>query len=572
MADNNFRSHPNRAGAPPSRAPHDDPLAELARLIGQSEPAADIGPDARRGTLPSYDEPSLDWPAQHDEGAADHDADDRYAAPAAPADAAYDGYEQQPLDDTFESHRPGVPVYDDDASGAESGRQVSPLSTRLNGGRDFARDYYVPPEQARFREVGDTRAVADRQAPAFLSEARVERYQFDDEADEAADDQAYDEYQEDELPAGRRRRGIVVVAAVLGLAIIGTAGAFAYRAMFGSSMLPTLPPIIKADDGPNKIIPAKPKSNADQADASDTGSGEKLVSREEQPVDMPAPANATPRVVSTIPIFPDPNSGQAGVPGSAQAGMPVGGQSVPALNATAPMPAPPPMATSTPPAQANSIWPPVPPVASSPVTSSAAASAPAAPAAVTTAPRKVHTVVIHSDQMGAETADVSPAPPPLPAPAAAPIRTASPRPAMTPPPRPAPTARLDANAPLSIVPNEAGEAPPAAAPRLRTALARPTEAPAAAARAEPVGGAGGGYAVQVTSQRSEAAAQAEFRALKGKFPNQLGSREPLIRRADLGAKGVYYRALVGPFASAEEATAMCSGLKSAGGSCIVQRN
>lgn len=141
---------------------------------------------------------------------------------------------------------------------------------------------------------------------------------------------------------------------------------------------------------------------------------------------------------------------------------------------------------------------------------------------------------------------------------------------MTPPPRPAPTARLDANAPLSIVPNEAGEAPPAAAPRLRTALARPAEAPATA-RAEPVGGAGG-YAVQVTSQRSEAAAQAEFRALKSKFPNQLGGREPLIRRADLGAKGVYYRALVGPFASVEEATAMCSGLKSAGGSCIVQRN
>jgi hypothetical protein len=141
---------------------------------------------------------------------------------------------------------------------------------------------------------------------------------------------------------------------------------------------------------------------------------------------------------------------------------------------------------------------------------------------------------------------------------------------MAPSPRPAPAARLDANAPLSIVPND-GEAPPAAAPRLRTALARPSEAPAAA-RAEPVGAAGGGYAVQVTSQRSEAAAQAEFRALKGKFPNQLGSREPLIRRADLGAKGVYYRALVGPFASAEEATAMCSGLKSAGGSCIVQRN
>jgi len=82
----------------------------------------------------------------------------------------------------------------------------------------------------------------------------------------------------------------------------------------------------------------------------------------------------------------------------------------------------------------------------------------------------------------------------------------------------------------------------------------------------------GGYAVQVTSQRSEAAAQAEFRALKAKFPNQLGGHEPVIRRADLGSKGVYYRALVGPFASAEQAGTLCSSLKSAGGSCIVQRN
>ncbi len=57
-----------------------------------------------------------------------------------------------------------------------------------------------------------------------------------------------------------------------------------------------------------------------------------------------------------------------------------------------------------------------------------------------------------------------------------------------------------------------------------------------------------------------------------KFPTQLGGREPIIRRADLGAKGVYYRALVGPFASADQAAGMCSSLKAAGGSCIVQRN
>jgi cell division septation protein DedD len=83
---------------------------------------------------------------------------------------------------------------------------------------------------------------------------------------------------------------------------------------------------------------------------------------------------------------------------------------------------------------------------------------------------------------------------------------------------------------------------------------------------------GGRYAVQITSQRSEAEAQASFRELRAKFPNQLNGREPMIRRADLGDKGTYYRALVGPFASMEEAAGLCSGLKAAGGNCIVQKN
>ena len=83
---------------------------------------------------------------------------------------------------------------------------------------------------------------------------------------------------------------------------------------------------------------------------------------------------------------------------------------------------------------------------------------------------------------------------------------------------------------------------------------------------------GGGYVVQVSSQRNEADAQASYRALQGKFPAVLGSRPPLIRRADLGDKGVYYRAMVGPFTSSEEATQFCGGLKNAGGQCVVQKN
>ena len=43
---------------------------------------------------------------------------------------------------------------------------------------------------------------------------------------------------------------------------------------------------------------------------------------------------------------------------------------------------------------------------------------------------------------------------------------------------------------------------------------------------------GGTYAVQVTSERSAAEADASFRALRAKFPNQLGGREPIVRRTD----------------------------------------
>jgi SPOR domain len=47
---------------------------------------------------------------------------------------------------------------------------------------------------------------------------------------------------------------------------------------------------------------------------------------------------------------------------------------------------------------------------------------------------------------------------------------------------------------------------------------------------------------------------------------------PIIKRADLGDKGVYYRAMVGPFTTQEEAKKLCSNLTVAGGSCVVQRN
>jgi hypothetical protein len=115
------------------------------------------------------------------------------------------------------------------------------------------------------------------------------------------------------------------------------------------------------------------------------------------------------------------------------------------------------------------------------------------------------------------------------------------------------------SAPLSLSP----QAQPAdSAPRARTA-ARDT----AAGGASP-----GSYVVQLSSQKSESEAQSSFRALQDKFPNELGGRQLIIRRADLGSKGVVYRANVGPFASAGEAQQFCASYKAAGGQCLVPNN
>jgi cell division septation protein DedD len=95
---------------------------------------------------------------------------------------------------------------------------------------------------------------------------------------------------------------------------------------------------------------------------------------------------------------------------------------------------------------------------------------------------------------------------------------------------------------------------------------------AKSAQADIRGAATNGYIVQVSAQRSKADAEASYRLLQDRFPGQLGARTAIIRRVDLGAKGIYYRAFVGSFASAGEADQFCGRLKAAGGQCFVTRN
>src|SRR5205823_5170459 len=67
-----------------------------------------------------------------------------------------------------------------------------------------------------------------------------------------ADNTAHDGETYEDANHGRRRGGLITIAAVLGLAVIGTAGAFGYRALTGGPGSAT-PPVIKADTAPTKI-------------------------------------------------------------------------------------------------------------------------------------------------------------------------------------------------------------------------------------------------------------------------------------------------------------------------------
>jgi hypothetical protein len=452
MADDNFkRSFTSGFGrtAPPRTSPANDPLAELARLIGQNDPFAEFGrapqqapaAQSQRQPHPRYPQEPQAW-----------DRQGSYVAPP-----VVPGYEQGvgPRDQ-----------YQDDP--AQTGYEAT-----------TQRGYYEP----------DYR---------------------DDEHYDYGSDQAGDEAYDD-VPPRRNRLGVIVIASVVTLAVVGTAAAFGYRALFGSSGS-SPPPVIKADAGPSKVVPPSKSEAAAASKQFNDRVGERIVSREEAPMERPQP-----------PAYPMPSVAQ----------------------------------------QAASI------PEASPMQSIAE-------------PKRVRTIPIRPD--GQPMAEPEPArgqPPaaaqPQPRPAAAPrssveqpprvasapaIASADPEPPVTAaaPARPAP----QRNGPLSLSP-DASTSPPPAPARTASASAMAATPPATSSSAS------GQYGVQVTSQRSEAEAQAAFRTLQAKYPSQLGGHQPVIRRADLGEKGTYYRAMV-PFSNGSDEVALCNSLKAAGGSCIIQKN
>ena len=487
MADDQFqRSY--RASEPPVRGPAkstgNDPLAELARLIGQTDPFGEFGREAARRPAAPPSEERSDWNTQP--------LGTRYTPQAAP------------------DSRAGVLPQRSTGNGYYTARSAPPEQLDApqsdHGVQGYGRQTYnstPPADEDAYPADHEARGYAPGQA-----DYPQDAYEHD------VAQQADDEYYEDAAPSSRRRLGVMAIAGVLALAVVGTAGAFGYRTLFGSSGSPQPPPVIKADAGPNKIVPATAGKDS-QANkliterVNERGQSERLVSREEQPIEKPTAVvlsqpqqqlpmgsgviGTEPKKVRTIAIHPD-QVADASAPGTSP---------LAAAPRTAPAPA-------------------------------ARASAPPARAATSA------------------TADAEDDAAPAPAARSA-VRQAAP---------------ASGNAPLSLNPDASAAARASAAPA-RTAAVAPPVQPAPAASS---GTAGPGSYVQVSSQRSEAEAQSAFRSLQAKYPTQLGGRQLQILKADLGAKGTYYRAAVGPFGNANEAAELCSSLKSAGGQCLIQRN
>lgn len=80
---------------------------------------------------------------------------------------------------------------------------------------------------------------------------------------------------------------------------------------------------------------------------------------------------------------------------------------------------------------------------------------------------------------------------------------------------------------------------------------------------------GGPFLVQLAALRSEDAAFKAWEQAALRQPDVFRGASRIVQRADLGAKGVFYRLRVGSFAARDSAMAFCDAIKAGGGSCII---
>jgi len=354
------------------------------------------------------------------------------------------------------------------------------------------------------------------------------------------------------------RKGLVIAGVLLGVAALGIGAIVGLRGMSGPSggAGSGEVPIVRAETGPAKVQPQNPGGveipnqnkqiyeRTPEPKPADT----RVVTREEQPMDVQATARAAARV-----ILPPPGTPASSTPAVEPSGTPANGNGG--------------QLASAPPAGAN-------PQAAN-------------PQAALGEPRRVRTISVRPDgtiapSPGSTTvASLPPVAPNAPAPRPVVAPPVSSQPVSSQPVASEPVSSQPASAqPLATAPRAAPPRPAAPAPtpappeRVQTAAASPSASaslrPAAAPAAAPAA-TGGGFMVQLGAPGSEAEARSSFASLQRRYADQLAGLSPTIRRADLGNGRTVYRLRVGPFSS-EDAAQKCEALKAAGGQCFVARN
>ena len=345
-------------------------------------------------------------------------------------------------------------------------------------------------------------------APQYAQESAPQAFYDGDQADaDFLDESQFMNPGEAESKPARkfslRSRSIYMVgSALLGAIALGGALAFAYK-QSGGAMGGGEPPVVQADSRPVKEAPQQPGGK-------EFPLKNKLIYERLQNGDQPEAERIVPRQEElAMPAMP------GAVPAAAPGASPMQPPAVATVDD--------PNAADGGPRRVKTLV--VRPDGSvMPPPEAPAAPQQAAPAEAVPAPQQ---------QMAA----VEPAMPAMPMPQAAPA--------------PAPVA--DAAPPAAPAP-AADPAPVAAIPPKPKVAAADVAAPAKPSQ----------YVVQVGSKQNQTEALATFADMQQKYPTLLASYRPMVQKADLGAKGVWYRLRIGPIVDKSAATKLCGQLKSQG--------
>ncbi len=357
---------------------------------------------------------------------------------------------------------------------------------------------------------------------------------------EYADPAAWEQHAAEQVPAARRsRRPLYAMGAIICAGLVGIGASFAMRSKVpGSTELA----LVKAPVGPVKVQPQNPggvdvpNQSASILDRSAGAPVSKVVSREEQPVDLDQQVKQM-RVIT----LGGPKDGSVSS---------VSGQGA----ASVPVPPPPAASVST----SNNGFP---------------------------EPKRVKTVSVRPDG-SLIVADASPTATAYADPIAA-IAAGRPTPtapgvdsAMPKSATPKTTARVATTPKTEPAAPVAGEQPAATTPppaKSRVAAA-PKPVKVASAQENSTGDAapattastGGGFAVQLAAPATEQDARSASAKLAAKFAEPLGGRRPIVVKAEVGDKSIY-RVRVSSL-SREEAVSLCEKVKAEGGTCFVAKN